>query len=346
MANERVENSLRDEYFGQLAFSQKNRTNFSPGKASARALDENWPKDFPVAVGNPALENTITKRTRVALIGRNSVCDQTLTAVPTDPANTTQDNNGKNERNSGYENQMFNNQYALQFDGVMSYAAGPIGFLPLVGLTQGAVSFWIKRTTDFLPPVSNNNYRFIGGNENLGLGSRLISSGKLTISTYYYDPSTGTDNQNAKSSDNVLNVDQWYHCLVSLDTSLSTDGLRFRAWIDGVEFGINALMPINAIISATPTTTTLYFGRISSFYFNCAVDEVSYWNIHQTDPSKMRTDDGKPKDLYGEAGLLYWYRMGDFYQSGSSTIVNRVDGTNNLTLFNISESTDFIEGVS
>jgi len=107
MANERVENQLRDEYYGQLATSQTSRTNFSPGKATARALDENWPKDFPVAVGNPVLETgsgaVTMKRVRVILTGRNSVCDQTLTAVPTDPANTTQDNDGNTERTSGYE---------------------------------------------------------------------------------------------------------------------------------------------------------------------------------------------------------------------------------------------------
>jgi hypothetical protein len=80
MANTRVSNTFGDIAHEQLA--QSGRTQFTPGKASSRANDQNWPKDFKVPTGNPNFENggdaANMKRQRMFRTGRGSVCDQAI----------------------------------------------------------------------------------------------------------------------------------------------------------------------------------------------------------------------------------------------------------------------------
>jgi hypothetical protein len=104
--NQSVSNTLDDRYFGQLSLSQASRTQFTPGVASSRAGDMNWPTDFLIPTGNSALDVSGSKaisRVRNSLVGRNTVCDQTLVFVPAEPETTTQENDGRKERNSGYD---------------------------------------------------------------------------------------------------------------------------------------------------------------------------------------------------------------------------------------------------
>lgn len=81
--NERVQIDSGDISAGQLADSQASRTNFTPGKASGRAGDMNWPKDHRIPTGTTAFDGESAgpvkmKRTRVVKIGRNVICDQTV----------------------------------------------------------------------------------------------------------------------------------------------------------------------------------------------------------------------------------------------------------------------------
>ena len=108
MSNSRVDYLFGDVAAGQLAASQASRTNFTPGTTTGRAGDMNWPTDFRIPTGNPAFEGGVAgpvemERSRVVLTGRNIVCDQVLVSVPDDPTNTTQENDGRKERNSGYD---------------------------------------------------------------------------------------------------------------------------------------------------------------------------------------------------------------------------------------------------
>ena len=107
-ANDRVEYDIKDRYYGQLAPSQAARTMFTPGKAASKPLDMNWPTDFKVPVGTPVFAEKSggpvdMTRVRIVKLGRNVVSDQTLTAVPADPGDTTQANDGSKERTSGYD---------------------------------------------------------------------------------------------------------------------------------------------------------------------------------------------------------------------------------------------------
>ena len=102
MPNERVENALDELPYAQ--FAQVNRTDFTPGKAGAVG-EANWPIDYRVPVGLPSFEasGAVDKTfNRVFLTDRNIICDAILASVPSDPAETTQDNNGGKERQSGY----------------------------------------------------------------------------------------------------------------------------------------------------------------------------------------------------------------------------------------------------
>ena len=83
--NERISNTSNDIYAGQEATAQANRTNFTPGKATGRATDMNWPKDHRIPTGTPAFDGEAAGpvemgRERVVKLGRNIVCDQVLPA--------------------------------------------------------------------------------------------------------------------------------------------------------------------------------------------------------------------------------------------------------------------------
>jgi hypothetical protein len=104
--NDRIEVDSGDVDYGQLAPSKALRTDFTPGKAASLPGDMNWPTDFRTPTGTPAFDGESVgpvemQRVRTAKLGRNVVCDQELVSVPVDPANTTQDNDGRKERRAG-----------------------------------------------------------------------------------------------------------------------------------------------------------------------------------------------------------------------------------------------------
>lgn len=128
--NDRIEHKLSDiEDFTQLSVSQANRKFFTPGKANqldnpSVNLEQNWPIEWVVKTGNPVFDNSNgIIHDRVLKQGRSSICDQTIpapnvlgvdvvtvtgsgymgTATITNTA--TQNNNGKQERKTGWENE-------------------------------------------------------------------------------------------------------------------------------------------------------------------------------------------------------------------------------------------------
>lgn len=83
--NERVQWNDNDLNYGQLAPSQAHRKNFTPGKATGKPGDMNWPVDFRVPVGIRSLELPVkgpleVERVRIIRLHRNSVSDQTILA--------------------------------------------------------------------------------------------------------------------------------------------------------------------------------------------------------------------------------------------------------------------------
>jgi hypothetical protein len=118
--NDRIEILSDDINYQQKA--QAGRLEFTPGKAHSKPLDENWPKDFNLKVGESYPDTQEDQRSRVALLKRNTVCDTTIPepevlstetrkGIDVDQmysgsytyTNTkTQKNDGKQERGTGY----------------------------------------------------------------------------------------------------------------------------------------------------------------------------------------------------------------------------------------------------
>jgi hypothetical protein len=79
--NDRIEVNSGDVGYQQKA--QAGRTEFTPGKASSKPLDENWPKENRIPTGTLAFDGESAgpvemNRNRVTKLGRGIVCDQTL----------------------------------------------------------------------------------------------------------------------------------------------------------------------------------------------------------------------------------------------------------------------------
>ena len=72
--SEKVKNKTPNEYYGQHAPSQANRTNFTPGKANAGEQDMNWPKEFRPAIAGRGQ----VRFERNFIINRMSVNDSTV----------------------------------------------------------------------------------------------------------------------------------------------------------------------------------------------------------------------------------------------------------------------------
>lgn len=83
--NARIENTLPDVGYSQLAASQAARTNFTPGKKTASASEANWTTDHRIPTGTPAFDEAnngpaVTEHVRVAKLGRNIMDDQAIAA--------------------------------------------------------------------------------------------------------------------------------------------------------------------------------------------------------------------------------------------------------------------------
>lgn len=104
--NERVQYDSGDISHEQLAPSKASRTMFTPGKATSKPGDMNWPKENRVPTGTPAFGGEATgpvvmDRMRVVKLHRGTVSDQTvLTPVVTGTRVETRNEAGINGANS------------------------------------------------------------------------------------------------------------------------------------------------------------------------------------------------------------------------------------------------------
>lgn len=127
--NERIQRSVNDLPYGQLAPSQASRESWYPGKrpADVKAGDATWDLHYrvPTSIEKGGQGPIEVERVRVEKLGRNIISDQTIagvqgvqsTVIIDDPAswgagvgpqyvvteNATQDVNGEQERTAGYD---------------------------------------------------------------------------------------------------------------------------------------------------------------------------------------------------------------------------------------------------
>jgi len=128
--NERIVTLTNKEDMLQDAPSKAGREQFKPGEASVASPNSdtrggmNWPTEFPVKTGIPVIDNNGIWDQRVHLMGRNVICDVTipapvvtgtridtitdiahgLSAINTVTETETQENDGSQERDTGWEN--------------------------------------------------------------------------------------------------------------------------------------------------------------------------------------------------------------------------------------------------
>lgn len=78
--NDELKVESDDIDYGQKAPSKTGQVDFVPGKASENPLDANWPQDFKIPTGNPAIDDGTVKINRVviSLLGRNTVGDMVI----------------------------------------------------------------------------------------------------------------------------------------------------------------------------------------------------------------------------------------------------------------------------
>jgi len=221
----------------------------------------------------------------------------------------------------------YSNAYATKFDGVTSYSSASSEGYPTAAIS---VSAWIRIDSAL---DSGTGFSFLGSSAGI---SRFITFGKIQggNNLVVRGGFSGGIVSHFRATPTDYNVGQWYHYFASFN------GTTFTSRIDDVL--VSATNESGETITYA-VSNTWFLGRAGN-YSPITVDEVSIWNrainVSEVAASNL------PIDIYGASGLVFHYRMGELYQSGSSTIINRAGSTNNMSLFNVSESTDFVSGAS
>lgn len=116
--NERIEIVSGDIGYQQLA--QTGRTMFTPGKAASLASDMNWPTENRIPTGTPAFSGEAAGpvemgRSRVELLGRGIICNQTIpTPVILDTRVETRTENGIAGTNTTQDTEGFTRPVAVE----------------------------------------------------------------------------------------------------------------------------------------------------------------------------------------------------------------------------------------
>ena len=102
-------------------------------------------------------------------------------------------------------------------------------------------------------------------------------------------------------SDSTANTGQWYHLLGV------ADGTNVKLYVDG------ALQSTTDTYDGTLATTTdsFYIGRNANNFLDGKVDDVAVFNTDKSSSASTIYNSGTPTDLFGESGLVSYWRMGE-----------------------------------
>jgi hypothetical protein len=94
--------------------------------------------------------------------------------------------------------------------------------------TKWTWSGWVKRTA-----LGSGRYHIFG---NVTNGSTIYGSFEFNNDTLvYYDASIGSSNIVFQTTRVFRDISAWYHIVIALDTSQSTDATRIKVWVNGVQ---------------------------------------------------------------------------------------------------------------
>ena len=197
-------------------------------------------------------------------------------------------------------------------------------------------SCWIKRCS-----LGDRQEIFSAGND----GTDFFFETDNKLQFYYYQPGVGY--QGWCKTDGVFrDVSAWYHIVLVVDTTQSTEGDRVKIYVNGVRqaltftnnFDENDQADINL-------NTTHYIGRYSggsSLYANYYLAEVHFVDgqaLAATDFGEVNTETGvwDPKEFSGNHGTNGFHL--DFSDNSSdSALGNDAAGNNNFTVNNLTAS--------
>ena len=115
----------------------------------------------------------------------------------------------------------------------------------------GTFSFWVKRSI-----LSTNQQLFFtydGG----GINSRFVTSDKLTFSV-------NVNAENFESDGVFRDTNGWYHFVLAVDTTQSTNANRVKVYVNGVEdtsSGFDGTVTQDSTFSYNKNSQVLYFGH-------------------------------------------------------------------------------------
>ena len=224
----------------------------------------------------------------------------------------------------------WSNPRGVVFDGSTSYAelTRPAA---LASWTAWSVSLWAMFPS---VPGSEPVLNLFGG-ATATSGWTVDKAGtSLTYALRSHFAGAGT--KTIFTSPYTITAGQWAHLLLSYDGSI------VRGYLNG-----SALATTHAVSSELlnwGSDSALRLARRASTYAAVALDELSLWD-HAVTPAQVRqASTGRPRDLGGQAGLGYWWRLGDRFVSGINQLPAVQPGAPAWTWTNGNPATQLITG--
>ena len=204
--------------------------------------------------------------------------------------------------------------------------------------TKYTLSAWVKRST--LGTNQSLLYNWYDGSSHAYIF--FATDDKLAI----YDQLSGTDNINMKTSAVFRDVSAWYHIVVAVDTTESTQADRVKVYINGVEdpIGTRSAQPGSSASLGMKTNSLSNYMAISSFVNNsstyldgyiCEYVYIDGQALAHTDLGEFDSDSPtiwKPKDV---SGLTFGNNGFYLDFEDSSSLGNDAAGSNNFSVNNL-----------
>ena len=212
--------------------------------------------------------------------------------------------------------------------------------------TKYTLSAWVKRST--LGTNQSLLYNWYDGSSHAYIF--FATDDKLAI----YDQLSGTDNINMKTTAVFRDISAWYHIVVAVDTTESTQADRVKVYINGVEdsIGTRSAQPGSSASLGMKTNSLSNYMAISSFVNNsstyldgyiCEYVYIDGQALAHTDLGEFDSDSPtiwKPIDV---SGLTFGNNGFYLDFEDSSSLGNDAAGSNNFSVNNltaIDQSTD------
>ncbi|WP_425389492.1 LamG-like jellyroll fold domain-containing protein [Ekhidna sp.] len=261
----------------------------------------------------------------VSVTGLNAGQDYTVAVLEVNgPAGQEAYNSGADTDNPvNFSTNVANSNFALDFDGINDQVqvASPTGFP--VGSAPRTLELWIKSNVDLTSDTDHGIVQY--GTTLNGQMFGLITSSNAPGKLYFF----GNNADLAGVTDLVQ--DQWYH------VAITYDGTDLNLYLDG-NLEATSTEALNTVMSGEGLT----IGRRAGLenFWDGQIDEVRLWDYARTE-TEIQED--MNNQLFGnEPGLVAYYPFLD--GTGSTNVTDITIGSNDGTLIDMDENTDWVAG--